>query len=438
MKRLPWGGIFLAIALWGIPLEKAASLNLSLPEALEMALEQSLTLRKSAITLSTAKLAADRFWAEVFPGISLGAGVSYGSPLFTGKGFQADPKNLAYNTSLGLTFQLNTGIPAAIKSLRLAYEAGLLDYQSARRQLSIQVSKDFYNLLAETQKLSNLEEIRSLAERQLEKDRTAFENGLLSQLSYLQSRLGAETARLDVSKARTGYTARLGDFLVLLGLDRKTEIILEGSIDIEYLELDSEALIQAYLSRNPSVISQRNTIERLELARRRALLASRAPSLTLSASWRGSGDAAPGSKFSDSLSGSVNLSIPVEAWIPGAKANQSVRSAGAEIEKAMLDLKNAENQAKAQIRSLTENLRTSWETIEIARLRADIAARSYALTEERFRNGAAESLVLEDARNSMAQARQQLLEAELAYKIMTLDLSAALNADWDEAGRILP
>jgi hypothetical protein len=31
----------------------------------------------------------------------------------------------------------------------------------------------------------------------------------------------------------------------------------------------------------------------------------------------------------------------------------------------------------------------------------------------------------------MAQARQQLLEGELAYKTMILDLAAALNLDWN-------
>jgi hypothetical protein len=35
----------------------------------------------------------------------------------------------------------------------------------------------------------------------------------------------------------------------------------------------------------------------------------------------------------------------------------------------------------------------------------------------------------------MALARQQLLENELAYKTMVLDLAAALNIDWHELMR---
>jgi hypothetical protein len=46
-----------------------------------------------------------------------------------------------------------------------------------------------------------------------------------------------------------------------------------------------------------------------------------------------------------------------------------------------------------------------------------------------------ELLTLEDARNNMAEARQQLLSDELAYQTMTLDLAAALNADWRSLSR---
>jgi outer membrane protein TolC len=38
--------------------------------------------------------------------------------------------------------------------------------------------------------------------------------------------------------------------------------------------------------------------------------------------------------------------------------------------------------------------------------------------------------VLEDARNNMANARQRLLQTELSYFNMILDLSSAINMDW--------
>jgi outer membrane protein TolC len=102
------------------------------------------------------------------------------------------------------------------------------------------------------------------------------------------------------------------------------------------------------------------------------------------------------------------------------------------IDKARLDLQSAEEAAAAQIRSLAAGLRNSWDGIEIARLGLGFAERSYELTEQGFRNGTVESLRLEDARNNLVNARQRLLQTELSYFNMILDISAALNISWKD------
>jgi multidrug efflux system outer membrane protein len=407
-------------------------LSLSPERAVELALDQSLNVRKSFIDLNIAGIAANNLWAEVFPAISLSGGVSYRTPLFTGTPF-GDPGGFGYTASLGLSLRLNPSLPQAMRIIDLSYRSQLLNYENARRQLEIQVIKTFFGLLAEKQNLTHLEEIRTLAQQQFERNQTAFDNGLTGQLAVLQSRLGAETSRLNLSRAETVYNINLGEFLVLLGLDQYTETVLEGELEIARIEADPEQLIQDHLGKRPDIVSQRQNIERLELTRRQTALGLRAPSLSLSAQWNGTGPGTNG--FTDSLSGSLSLGIPIESWIPGTKEHQSIGAAGAGVEKARLDLKDAENRAMQEIRSLAENLKNSWDGIEIARLRVEIAERAYELTAEGFRNGTVEYLTLQEARNDMAQARQQLLEGELAYQTMILDLAAALNIEWNALTR---
>jgi multidrug efflux system outer membrane protein len=410
-------------------------LFLSPERVVELALDQSLALQKSSIDLSVAGIAANNLWAEVFPNISLSGGVSYRTPLLTGT--PSNPSTaFGYTTSLGLSLKLNPSLPRSMKIIDLAYRTQLLNYESARRQLEIQVIKSFFHLLAEKQNLTHLEEMRTLAERQLEKNQAAFTNGLINQLAVLRSRLDAETARLNQSRAETAYNTNLGAFLVLLGLDQYTEAVLEGEIKIERIEADPERLIRDYLGKRPDIVSQRQNIERLELIQRQTVLGSRSPSLSLSAQWAGSGPGTGG--FTDGLTGNLSLDIPIESWIPGTKGSQAIGTAKAGVEKARLDLKDAENNAMTEIRSLAENLKHSWDSLEIARLRVEIAGRAYELTEEGFRNGTVESLVLQEARNDMAEARQQLLEGELAYQTMILDLAAALNINWNAITRNIP
>jgi outer membrane protein TolC len=278
-----------------------------------------------------------------------------------------------------------------------------------------------------------------LAEKQREKNRIAFQNGIIPQREYLQSQLSVETAKLSLSKAQVSYAGSLRDFFTLLGLDIYTKAALEGVIEIEQINADPEALIQTYLGKRPDIISQRQTIERLEYTEKRTLLENRGPSLSLSAQWSGGpGNGGVSGGFTDTLRGSVTLSIPIDPWIPGTKKSQSIQSAGTDVEKAKLDLQNTENTAKNQIRSLTANLQNSWNTIEISQLRVSIAEQTYQLTEQAFQMGTVEFLTLEDSRTKLGEARQQLLADELAYKLMMLDLAGSLNLDWKKfVGSIL-
>jgi multidrug efflux system outer membrane protein len=413
------------------PLGGEGALVLTLDEAVRRALGENLGLKTLLIDLSAAEYAAKNLWAELFPGISAGAGASYGTGLFAGDGFELDKSGLSYDLSAGLSLTLNAGIPQRMKSIKLAYRTRLLEYEDARRQLETAVTKNFYALLADRENLSHLEQNLELAERQLERDRIAFNNGLKGELAFLQSRLGVETAKYGLSNARTAYAAGLGDFLVLLGLPQDGPGVLAGEIDIYPVEADPEALIRDYLPKRPDMVSRRQAIENLEYAERQTALENRAPSLSLSARWAGQFE-----PFTDRVSGTVSVSIPVDSWIPGTGKDRAIKSAAANVEKARLELKNTENGAASQIRSLAAGLKNSWASIEIARLSVEIAERTYELHEEGFRLGAVESLALADTRNSLAEKRQQLLQSELAYQTMTLDLAAALNIDWKELGNL--
>jgi outer membrane protein TolC len=249
-----------------------------------------------------------------------------------------------------------------------------------------------------------------------------------------------ENARYSLSAAKSAYATKMGDFLAQLGIaqDAGTEAVaapqaapraaLEGKIEIVKIEADAERLIQDNLSGRPDIVSRRQEIERLENAQKQASWSNKAPSLRLEAGWNSRNF----NPFTDTLSGSATLNIPIDPWIPGTSRSQSVLGAKYAIDKARFDLQSAEDAAAAQIRSLAANLRNSWDSIEIARLSLSVAVRGHELTQEGFSKGTVDSLKLEDARNNMVAARQRLLQSELSYFIMILDISAALNINWKD------
>jgi outer membrane protein TolC len=414
---------------------------LTLEGAVERALKYSIALQKNQLSLEEKEYSSKRLWAEVFPTISASAGLSYRNPLFTGSASErrVGAESFGYSLSAGLSLGLNAGIPYRMRLLSLAYRQELLSYGEARRLLEIDIAQQFYTLVMERENLTQRGETLGLAERQLEKHRVGRANGMISEAVLLQSRLAVETARYELSAAGADYAVKLGDFLSALGLSPETPVRLEGEFTIRKIELDPEELIRDYLPRRPDIQKQRQEIERLELAERQAALSKRAPSLDLSFNWGGgSGSGSIKRPFSDNLSGSAAFRIPIDPWIPGTKESQALRGAGIETGKARLDLKNTEAAAAAEIRSLTANLRNSWENLEIARLREEIARRSYEYSEQGFLSGSAEALILENSRKDLAEARYQLLGAELNYRNKVLDLARAINADWRQFVRGAP
>jgi len=425
----------LVLALVFLPFlaTSAETVTLSLDDAVRLALDNSINLKKGAIDLAEAGYSAGRLWSEIFPGFSLSAGFTFlpATPLVTEPGFQYRDNALSYTLSLGLSLSLNPSIYSSMKRIELAYRAQLLSYENASKQLEIQVIKRFLNLIAMNANISYLQGNLDLALQKMNNDRIARANGLLSELAWLNSQLSAETARYNLLTAQNSYKNSLGEFLAILGIDDGTNVILNGTVEIAQLNLDAEKLILVYLPKRPDIVAQRQAIERLELNKNITTNNLRSPSLSLSTQWRGSsGTGGLSAPFTDSLSGSLSLSIPIDSWIPGTRQNQNVRAVNAEVEKAKLDLQNTETQAKNQIRSLVSNLNSTWESLEIARLRVSVAERTVDATSIGFRNGTVEFRELEDRRGDLGNARQRFLQEELSYQSLLLDLAAALNVEW--------
>ena len=425
--------MFLALVFLPFLASAAETITLTLDDAVRLALDNSINLKKGAIDLAQAEYSASKLWSEIFPGFSLSAGFTFlpATPLITDPGFQYRDNALSYSLSFGLSLQLNPSIYSSMKRIELAYRAQLLSYENASKQLEIQVIKRFLNLVAMNANISYLQGNLDLALQKMNNDRVARANGLLSELAWLNSQLSAETARYNLLTVQNSYKNTLGEFLAILGIADGTNVILNGTIEIAKLNLDPEKLILEHLPKRPDIVAQRQTIERLELGKNITTNNLRSPSLTLSTQWRGSSGAGGLSgTFTDSVSGSLSLNIPIDSWIPGTKQNQNIRTVNAEVEKAKLDLQNTETQAKTQIRSLVSNLNSTWESLEIARLRVSVAERTVDATTIGFRSGTVEFRELEDRRSDLSNARQRLLQEELTYQSLLLDLAAALNVEW--------
>jgi outer membrane protein TolC len=444
--QMPRSTVCLALCfLFVYPALEAAPRSLSLDESVKLAVAQNIDLQKSGIDLATAEFAAKNTWSSIFSVVNPSATLSYSTPLFSGEGFQLSSAQGTYNIRTSVSLLFNTGLPQTMRLTALERQSKQLTYEKAIKDVELNVTTSFYTLIAGQDNLSNLENALASVERQLEKDNISFEYGMISRLDQLTSQLNVETARLNLNNARVTYMTDMQNFLALLGLDYAPDITLAGSLKATRVDLNADTLIARYLPQNLDIVEKQYSIEKSELTAKKAALE---PWLTASLGWNmGISDTRTTleqkssfdtMKFTDSLSASVTLTIPIDLCISGTTTNQSLRISKAEIEKARLDLRSVENTARNEIRSYADKLRNSWSSIEIARLQVEIAEQTYALSDEGFQMGMGESLSLEGNRNKRADARYDLLQAELTYYSLTLDLASALNITTQELLEMKP
>ncbi|MDR1231243.1 MAG: TolC family protein [Spirochaetaceae bacterium] len=434
VKRIFFSCLFLLAArLWSQTQE--GELHVTLEDGLRRALQTDVALQRKAVDAETARVSVANLWSEFFPTVSVGASLSYGdTPSDPKKTF---PHDTEYRVPLDITLNLSSvlPIPLNIQISKLAYETRLQDWRTEQQTVTIRVSQNFYRLLVDEENLALLEETLAIAERQLSKDEAQFRSGLANELTVMRSRLSAENARYALNKAQRDRQQNMSAFLSGAGFTDEEisgkQIFLDGTIEIEPLRLDADRLIEEYLPKRPDMINAVAEIRRLELTASRTSLTQRGPTLSVSGTYHG--DLAGGTfngtsqPFSDRLSAGLSVSIPLDSWIPGTKGAQAVMSAKAEVEKARLSLQSIRQSAANSIRSIVENMESTLSSIEVAQLRAEIAERTYRMSEAAFERGAMEILDYENARASWAQSRQDLLKERLTYKNLVLDLERELN-----------
>ncbi|WP_461248329.1 TolC family protein, partial [Treponema sp. R6D11] len=292
-----------------------------LDDAVNRALEYNLSLKKSEIDLVASGYSEKNLWSEIFPSISASASAGYRNKFFSD--IPLNNNGFNYSLGFGVTLGLNAGIPYTMKNIKLAHQGNILKYEDAKNQLSIQITKLFYSLTAEKNNLLLLEEIFNLAQRQYTRSEVSFRNGLVGELSLTQSSLALENARYNLNTAKTAHKNNMSDFLAMLGMSENEDITLSGEVNIVKIDADAESLINDYLPKRPDIIRANQEIERLTLTQKQTLLQTKAPSLNLSLDWSSSNF----DPFTDTISATARVSIPIDPWIPGTTKFQNVSKA---------------------------------------------------------------------------------------------------------------
>jgi len=440
--------------------EASPPMRLSPDEAVELALRSNLSLESSRTSLETRRRASQNSWNQFIPNVTVAGVLSVDNEASTTTVSQTVPGGTVipvnqngisgtYYSTPGLfvsdpiavpqshivgSIQVSLNISLAMfenmKRLRLDYEGGLLSYEKAKAQLERDIRKAYHNMLLLQENIALLRGSFENVERQVQTAQANYNAGLAPELTLLQARVARENMRPVIDQAENGLKLSMAQFAMYLGLDYNTPFeLVPVTENIGFIPLDVAEMITRAANGKPDILELRQTILMLQSARQ-AQIFSLTPSLSLS--WNSSSafirdpwkDSWFNSKDDWRTSGSltVTFALRLHSLIPFSTDFQGIRNLDDQIRTATIGLAQLVNGTEIEIYNTVLALERTRVSAEAQAQTVALAEQAYRLTEEAYRAGLQDYFQVQNAEQSLRQARVQMLEQQFNYLNGLIDL----------------
>ena len=435
-----------AIKTENLQQQSSEKMVLTVEEAVNYAKENSRSLKSANIDLQIKKRAKNFSWNVLVPSVqatgtmsrsnevtnTMDAIISAINPMY--KPAEIEPSD-HWKAIGGLTASLNLSV-ALIDGIRASfanYEAGLITWEQTYKETELNIRKMFYALLLQQESLNLQKTTLANAKNRFDQAKINFRNGLIPELSLLQTEVTYENQKPAIVKQEQALKEQLDTFAFLLGIPQGTEIALSGEITPDFVELNPQELYQKYMENNLEIALFKKNLEMMKINYSAQNLQIYTPAVSLSYGWQPvlsdiTSDWGDKDNWFDNGSFSVTLAWNITNMLPFSASSLKVQDLKNNIEQMNLNLINLEENAKMKINNLVNVLNQSRAAIESSNRNISLAQKSYDMTSIAYRNGTTELLDVREAETQLNQAKLALASEKFNYLAGLLDLEFAINS----------
>ena len=445
-----------------IDIPEPVSLTLSVEEAVDLALENNLSLLQEDLSIKGKKRIRDTAWNVFVPTVSANAtltrfkdevpfmnyGAFMATDLATGTpqafiGQYQTGDTYMGTLGMGLDFQLvlTPQLWYGYKATVLNYESGLLSKEQAKSDLETNIKKQFYGLIVQKEQIDILETQLAAIEKRYQQALDNYSFGFVDEYTTLSVKVNLENFKPQIEMARLGYNQAEMAFKLALGINLDSDIVLDGQIEIDPQTYEASSLVGEYISGRTDLQQLMKTIETLENTKK-IYQGGLLPRIILGYGLSTSFDDDPwgGNWFSpdDWSEGQTNgvfslvLNLQLSDYFPFSSTANNIKGMDDAIGQTRAGLSMAWQAARMEIFASVEQLNNAVLSIKAKELNVDLASRAYSLAEESYNAGGKSLLDVEDAEDGLKEAQFQLLNAKYNYITALLNLEAAINAPLSE------
>lgn len=404
---------------------------LSLPKAIEIGLENNYEIR--IVRNDVEKLGNNYAYGkyQFLPGINAEASQNFDVENIEQQRDPANPpivnrnaKSNQFNASVNLQWTIFDGLGMFIsyKMLEELEEAGNLNLRATITSKIAEISRGYYLIVLEKEKITVLENTVDLSEKRHEIAKAAYEVGRGSKLEYLAAQVDLNADRAALIAQEEAFQNAKIELNRIMGV--RVDYDFEVSDAITFSEdLDIAVLEESMLEHNPDLlaIQQNQVVTELQIS---SIRAERYPRISVNAGYRyRNSETQLGFATTDIRDGyyyGLRGTLPILNGLDISRRTQNAR----------IDLETAEviyNQVQSDLLANLNNRYLAYKNgLKLFQLESEnlaIAKENESIAYERYRLGNTNFIELREAQKNAVEAESRLLDAAYNIKVAEIDLN---------------
>lgn len=436
--------------------------KLSIDEAVDYALKNSVILKSNDIGLELKKRANKYSWNVFLPDISVSGTMSRAteynpgtaasnqmmSQLTGGKypaktDYANEEDRWSTVGSVSASWTLTPMYISNIKVAKANYEEGLANWDKTRKEIITNIKKSYYGLLLQQENLKIKKNSLENKRQRMIQAQTNFRNGAIPEIQLLQAQVNYENSKPDVDSSEQDYIHQTELFEYLIGMPLGTKLEFTDSIEAAYVEVDADELLAKYSENDLEIQAKKKTMESARIGLEYGELATWVPTLALKYAWTPAYIGSEGAwhfykelgsddKWYDSGAFSATLVWNLTNMLPWSSNRQRIKDSKQQIAMLELEIQRLKENQKVEVRKAVDTLKQARQQIDSMGRNVTLAQRSYDMTIRSYRGGTTEFLAVKDSEEALDQAKLGLINQKFQYISSLMALENTLNVKLTE------
>ena len=414
-------------------------LQLTLDQALEIALSENNTIKIADMTIEKTGYAKKGSYAALYPNINISG--SYQRTLLkqvmvmempnpiTGETQTAEIKmgrdnNISTSASASIPL-VNASLWESLKLSGMDVEMAVEQARSSKISMVKQVKQAFYAVLLAQEAYNVMNQVYENAQKNFEKADQRFNVGKASEVERLRAQVTMLNAEPNVSSAENAVLLATWQLKAVMGIDLGTEVEVVGNLNDYTEQMLTPYASEEDLSGNSSLLQldiQDRMLESTIRMQKRQYIPTLAASINYNYSAMGDDEL----RWFPSSTAALSLSIPV---FDGLQKHYAIKQTKVTRNMLALQREDTERNLRIAIRNFNDQMALCVKNYEAANATVGIAQKSYDISEKMFEVGKATQVELNDAQLSLMQAQLTLAQAVYDFMVTKASLDELIGKE---------